>query len=373
MEKKRFLTKTNLLEFDRYNPRLVQIKGLEHASDEDIIQALVREADISELIGSIVANKYMDIEPMIVTQTGTKKDRNYRVLEGNRRLAAIRLLQNPTLARECKISLPNEIPEEVSESLEEVQVYLASEENEARTFIGFKHINGPHRWNSYAKARFLTKWYLEEIEDGITIESIARQLGDENQTVRSLIGGMLVLQQAEEKELFQIQDRTKSGPFGFSHLYTAIGRIEYRDFLGLEKDWNVRPKQHPVEEEKEPGLQEVLRYIYGSKTENSQSVIESQNPNLKELGEVLSKPVALAILRTTHSLQSAYEEVLPASGVFKDRLIVANVKVQETLGNISKFSPGDNEILLPIAETLLDNSKSILVLMKEKIREQAGS
>lgn len=364
---KTFPVNTEFLEFDRHNPRLVLTNGSEQTSETEIIKALIREADIGELVESIVANNYMDIEPLIVSQNNVQKAGNYRVLEGNRRLSAIRLLQNPGLARECRLSLPKIIPENVYASLQQVTVYLVEEDIESRAFIGFKHINGAHRWDSYAKARFLTKWYLDEKEHGTTVEDIASQLGDKNQTARSLIAGMMVLQQAEHGGLFEINDRTKTGKFGFSHLYTALGRIEYRNFLGLKKGWDQQPTKDPVPLDHEDRLKEVLQYIYGSKQEIFQSVIESQNPDIKLLGEVLAVPTALETLRATKSLKIAYEQVLPASDVFRDTLIIANTRVQEVLGKSSKFSAVDGDTLLPIAETMRENADSIVSLMEKKI------
>jgi len=370
---KTFTVKTELLEFDRHNPRLVLTNGSEQATDIEIIKTLIREADIGELIDSIVANNYMDIEPLIVTQKNVQKAGNYRVLEGNRRLSAIRLLQNPELARECRLSLPKEIPSAVYDSLQSVTVYRVEEDIESRAFIGFKHINGAHRWDSYAKARFLTEWYLTEIENGITVEAIAKQLGDNNQTVRNMIAGMLVLQQAEQEGLFEISDRTKPGKFGFSHLYTALGRVEYRIFLGLERGWDKQPTRNPITKAHLDTLKEVLQYIYGSIKAGFQSVIASQNPDIKNLGEVLVAPLALDTLRVTKSLKIAYEEVFPPSDVFRDTLIIANTRVQEVLGKSSKFSVEDSDTLLPIAKTMRENADNIVSLMERKIRKHKGA
>ena len=107
---------TNVLNFDRDNPRLVEIEGLHDATDERIMCALVDQADIGELIESIVENTYLDIEPLIVIQDNRDRGR-YRVLEGNRRLAAIRFLQSPEIARKCKLSIPEQIRDEVYESI----------------------------------------------------------------------------------------------------------------------------------------------------------------------------------------------------------------------------------------------------------------
>jgi hypothetical protein len=363
---KSFLIETKQLEFDRHNPRLVEVNGLETASDKIIMAALVAEADIGELVASIVANTYMDIEPLIVTQKGTQIAGHYRVLEGNRRLSAIRFIQDPALARECRLSIPKEISDAVLNSLKTVTAYLVNDEEEARAFIGFKHINGPHRWDSYAKARFVCDWYLKEIDSKITIEDIANKLGDNNQTVRSLIAGMLVLKQAEDEELFQISDRSKRGPFGFSHLYTALGRIEYRDFLGLKKEWNQQPLSNPVPPSHKEKLKEVLQYLYGSKKDDIQSVIKSQNPDLKHLGQVIANPIARNVLFTTKDLEAAREEVGNPSDIFQDALIIAHTHLQEVMKKISKFS-ADQDNLLSIAMEMAENANNIHTLMQMKI------
>lgn len=363
---KTFPVRTKLLEFDRSNPRLVEMDDLEDASDSKIMCALVEQADIAELIESITANTYLNIEPLIVIGKGARKEGNYRVLEGNRRLAAIRFLQYPEIARECRLPIPKELSPEVLKSLEEVTVYEVNEEKDSQAFIAFKHINGAHRWDAYAKARYITDWYLKEYQFGITIEDIASKIGDKNQFVRSIVSGMLVLKQAEDNELFVTGDRKKPGKFGFSHLYTALGRIEYRNFLGLKKDWNQRPCPDPVDQKNLQKLQETLHFLYGSKKENVDSVIRSQNPDLKRLGQVLAHPIALDILRTTKNLDQAEEEVRPAEDVFHDALIIAYSKVQDAMKKVSKYSPEKSVGLVGIAEELSEMAGNILLVMKNK-------
>jgi len=360
------------LDFDRHNPRLVAVEGLETASDEAIIKALINEADIGELVQSIAANGYLDIESIIVTKKNASGSDRYRVLEGNRRLCSVKLLSDPELAKRCRFSLPEEIPANVYESLsKKVTSYLVEDDEEARTYIGFKHINGPYRWDSYAKAKFLVEWYEEKYQAGITIEEIADKMGDKNSTVRALISGMLVLNQAESEKLFEISDRTKSGSFGFSHLYTALGRLEYRDYLGLDKDWNSRPSLKPIKDSYLERLQTVLHFIYGSETNDINSVIKSQNPDLKSLGMVFANPVACQVLMTTLDLSKALERVQPQNEVFANALIIAHAKIEDTLGKTGKFSPQQNPDLLSMAEEISANADTILSAMNKKI-EKSG-
>lgn len=85
---------TDLLDFDPNNPRLIE-DGIRNPTESEIILALADTADLSEVVESIASNGYIDIEPIIAQRIGER----WRVLEGNRRLAAIRILQKPTLAK----------------------------------------------------------------------------------------------------------------------------------------------------------------------------------------------------------------------------------------------------------------------------------
>ena len=275
---------TALLDFDPNNPRLIE-DGITNPTEAQVILALADMADLGEIVDSIAANGYIDIEPIIAQRTGDR----WRVLEGNRRLAAIRILENPALAKGTGISVP-EISKENLKTLKEVTVYAVANADQARDFIGFKHINGPHKWDAIAKARFAADWYRKEKDSGLTIEKIARRLGDRHDTVVRLVNGMFVLDQAEESKVYDVKDRYPGKRFAFSHLYTALTRPGYREFLGLPEEWRDEdPAPNPVPKDKLDNLQHVLLWLYGSKSDNVKPVINSQNPDIKDLGAVLAE------------------------------------------------------------------------------------
>ena len=338
---------TEQLIFDTNNPRLVGEHITDSSSDYQIIKSLSEGADIAELVISILENTFVDFEPIVVVQADKN---NYRVLEGNRRLAAIRLIEDQELAQQLETdinySIKRPVPEIVLKSIESIPAIIVDDEKDAQSYIGFKHINGPHKWSSFAKAKFVTKWF----KAGTSIDDIARKVGDKNQTVRDLIAGMLVLEQAEEHELFEVKDRTKRGVFGFSHLYTALNRKEYRDYLGLGRNWTEHLSPDPIQPEKLPNLKTVLQYMYGSKKDNIESVIKSQNPDLKSLGEVLVNPVALQVLKNSNELRSALEETEEKSAVFERALISANSSLQKAFSNIAGYD--GNESMLKTAKQM---------------------
>jgi hypothetical protein len=253
---------TDLLDFDPNNPRLAE-NGTKCPTESQIILALADTADLSEVVESIASNGYIDIEPIIAQKIGDR----WRVLEGNRRLAAIRILQKPALAKGTGISVP-EISAENLATLEKVTVYAVASPDQARDFIGFKHINGPHKWDAIAKARFAADWYRRESGQGITIDTIARRLGDRHDTVIRLVNGMFVLDQAEEAKVYDAKDRYPGKRFAFSHLYTALTRPGYREFLGLPQEWRDKdPTPNPVPGNHLENLRKVLLWLYGSKSE----------------------------------------------------------------------------------------------------------
>jgi hypothetical protein len=191
---KPFKVPTDLLLFDTDNPRFSR-DSPSPKRDSEIVGELAQSADIAELLQSIASNGYIDIEPLIVMPSGKK----LVVLEGNRRLAAIRLLTESKLREETGISVPP-ISKELLKTLHHVTVYAVAKREEARDFIGFKHINGPHRWDALAKARFAADWYKSEKPHGATIPDIAQRLGDQHDTVKRLVNGIFVLDQAKKEK-----------------------------------------------------------------------------------------------------------------------------------------------------------------------------
>ena len=354
----------NWLELDRRNPRLA-FAG-EKPDDVEIIGELYRSEDLSELLESIASNGYLDIEPLVVL--GEKKP--LTVLEGNRRLAAIRLLETPALAKPifdrtgARINIPN-FPEQFRSTISEVSVYRVVARAAARSFIGFKHINGAAKWKSYAKARFAAEWYRDE---GTPLEEIAAQIGDKHDTVKRMVNGIYVLEQADEANIFHLSDRA-SPRFNFSHLYTALSRTPYMQFLGLVATWaSFDPKPNPIPEENSERLGEVLRWLYGSKQEDIRPVIHSQNPDIRRLGEVLNDPEATMILRASKSLDEAHFSTAPANQRFYESLIRARAEVREASNNLRGFD-GLEQSSVGIAEDILETVQALHARMIVKVKE----
>ena len=355
------------LVLDHENPRLVSIEG--EASEAAIIAQLYRAEDLSELLQSIAANGYLDIEPLIVLE----EEGHLIVLEGNRRLAAIRLFQEPALAtyvfdqERVRITLPD-ISDQHRSTLDSVSVYRVADRKEARSFIGFKHINGAAKWESYAKAKFAADWYRD---GSVSLADIAGRIGDKHDTIKRMVNAIYVLEQAAEADIFHIADRV-SPRFNFSHLYTALSRASYRQFLGLDASWSRSdPSPNPIPGDKLDQLREILKWLYGSQEEDVSPVVQSQNPDIKYLGEVLTSSEGLTVLRTPKSsLLEAHASTQPADRKFSEALLRARQEVREASNSLRGFD-GRDKALVDIAEDISETAQAIHDRMKKKMRDAA--
>ena len=359
------------LHLDRWNPRLIGADEI--ASDEAIIARLHLSADLDELLQSISANGYMDIEPLIVMDDPAAQNGELIVLEGNRRLAALRLLREPDLVRsiaaseDIRISLPP-VADPLRTTLNQVSVYPVASRERARSFIGFKHINGPAKWDAYAKARFAAEWYKSGRAEGVDLAVIAKAIGDKHDTIKRMVSAIYVLEQAKDEGLFDIEDRhTKK--LNFSHLYTALSRSQYMEYLGLGAAWARHdPEPNQVPREKLEELQKVLVWIYGSRKDGVQSIVRSQNPDIKRLGEVLAHAQGRHLLETTHDLDAAHASTEPVDRQFTASLIRARDNILDAAGSLRAYD-GRDQSLLDIAEDVKETAEVVHARMLKKRRE----
>ena len=254
-------------------------------------------------------------------------------------------------------------------TMDAIRVILVESRAAARTFIAFKHINGPHRWNSYAKAQYAARWYRDEkkLNPDATLDAIAERIGDKHATIKRMVAAIYVLEQAESAGLFTVDDRmTKRFPF--SHLYTALSRREYMSYLELGVSWaQWEPNPNPVPEENLEKLKDVLHWIFGYKPDGIQSIIGSQNPDIKRLGEVISSAAAVATLRAESSLKAAWEQTHPADTKFSSALIAARTSIRDAVNSVHAFD-GQDHSLLDVASEIKEQAD----LLHERMTKKAS-
>lgn len=348
--------KIDELELDRRNPRLAEFGIKASTPLAEVFQILWQNMSLEEIVTSLVAHGFFDTEPLIVMRSD---DGKYVVLEGNRRLAAVKIVREPELVeRRLNPEVLARINDDLVRNLETLPVIKVHDRQDAWRFIGFKHINGAAKWNSFAKAQHIVQVHNEF---RIPLREIAFQVGDTHKTVQKLYQGMMVIEQAERNRLYSRED-VKPARLYFSHLYTALQREGFKDYLSLND--SESETANPVPDDKLPNLKEVLFWLYGSKQENLEPVIKSQNPDLKRLEDVIQNREAISALRSGAPLEVAYELSRPKSQVFEESLFEAKRAIQNAWTNVAEgYQRGQEQ--LKVAGTIADIADDLFGKMHE--------
>ena len=342
------------LDFDRLNPRLAEYGVSPQSTDESIMEILWDTMDVLELVQSIAASGFFPHEPLIVAIEEGKKI----VIEGNRRLAAVKLLLGDQLAKKNDWNIP-QIPMPEREQLESLPVIIVSNRQDSWRYLGFKHVNGPAKWTSYAKAKYIVDVHRNY---RIQLADIANQIGDRHHTVQRLYRGLMVLEQAERDRVYDREDRFRQR-LAFSHLYTGLGYDGVISFIGLRPEDDETDSLVP--EEKLEALREFLVWLYGSKKENRPPVIQSQNPDLRRLDAVLNNREAIAALRAGTELSKAFEISRPPTVVFEEALLAAKRELTNARALLTT-GYDKSDALLRIAGTIAEMADDIYHEMERK-------
>lgn len=347
--------RTDDLNLDKKNPRLAEFGINDKTPPADIFRVLWENMALEEIVTSLVAHGFFATEPLIVTEEGGK----LVVIEGNRRLAAVMIVRDTTLVEDKldKIVL-DRITDDIKKSLEELPVIIVADRQDAWRFVGFKHINGPAKWNSFAKAQHVAEVHKEY---GISLEEIAFQVGDTHNTVQKLFQGLMVIEQAEQEKVFHREDVKKNRLY-FSHLYTALQYEGFKDFLNIG-DASMESKA-PVPKEKLENLSELLLWLYGSKKKGIEPIIKSQNPDLRKLESIIKEREALAAIRAGATLESAFELSLPKSTVFEESLFAGKRELQKAWSYVNEGYSGGYD-LLKTAGSILNLAQELYSKMEE--------
>lgn len=271
------------------------------------------------------------------------------MIEGNRRLAAVKIMLDPTILGDKAHIIQDIIPDDIQD-LKSVPAICEARQN-IWQYLGFKHVNGPAKWSSYAKAKYIAHVYRDF---NIPLEEIAKQIGDTHKTVQRLYRGLMVLEEAEKYEVFDREDRWYRH-FSFSHIYTGLDKKGISSYIGLISA--DAESKNPVPPDKLEELGELLLWLYGSKKRKVPPILEKQNPHLSQLDAVLKNREAVAALKDINNIEIAFEISRSSSSVLSESLYASKRSLQRAYQMIPTGYDGSKE--------LLNTSKDIVNLANE--------
>ena len=323
---------------DAENPRL---EGVVETTDQnELLKAMWKEMGVSEVALSIAANGYFEEEPLFAIPGPEVNGKpGYIVVEGNRRLTAVKLLVHKELRQMVKATDLPTLGKPDREKLKRLPVSLYKARRDLWEYFGFRHVNGPKEWDSLSKAAYIAKVRRGY---GQSLEEITRKIGDQHSTVVRIYRGYALLEQAEIATRFNREDVVRNR-FYFSHLYTAADYPEVLEFLGTDSRASL--EDNPIAKKHLGDLEQLMVWLFGSRERKLPPAVQTQSPDLSYLRSVIGSKPALAALRTGISLQRAYAISLGDARRFEDALAQAKDALQEAKGTVTTGYRGDKDLM----------------------------
>ena len=350
---------------DGRNPRIQRVG--ERLSQDEILSILWREYSVDEVAWSIARNRYFQHEALFVAE----EDGEFVVIEGNRRLAAVRLLREPSLRKKVSATdLPEISPEEVAE-LDTLPV-IWRQRKDVWQYVGFKHVNGPQAWGSFAKAEYIA-WVRNDV--GKDLSEIAETIGDRHRTVARLYRAYMALQQARAAGAYDPDEQRARKRFAFSHLYTGLDYPGIGDFTGIAP--LEPPQEKPIPPRRMKRFGELCVWLWGDKTRGVTPEVKTQNPHLRHLDEALQSKGGLDALRAGLGLSVAYDVHRGDTALFRQALVEARQALQKARGKVLTGFAGEADQVEEmgqigtLAETLHDDMQEIVAKRGRKNRRSS--
>ncbi len=310
------------LGFDPENPRLP--RSVDGGDEGEVLTWMLDDATIIELMDSIGSQGYFSGEPLLITSEPAVAPAKFAVIEGNRRLAALKLLLDPDAApiRQRAVRQSSEEADFHPDSVAAIQF---GSRDDVLDYLGYRHVTGVKEWDPLAKARYLDQLATRDnlTRDPASLAALARRVGAGRRTdyVKRLLGTLDVYDFAYDRDFFELPIREEDVEFAV--LSTALS---YRAI-----DHFVRPQS----EYDRDAIRDLFSWLY---VERNGSKVVAESRRLRELAEVVASPAALDALRAGASLEDAHTLTAGPLAAFRELLEAAKTRLATAQGQFARVS-----------------------------------
>jgi hypothetical protein len=314
----RKLVPVGQLDLDPLNPRLIVSKD---AKEKELLGKLYEEESLDELFPSFVENGYFEEEPLVVVPSGDR----FVVVEGNRRLATLKLLLNPKLRRPAGVAGWPTLTAGQRRRLDPVPCVVYRNRDAVLPYLGFRHITGAKKWRPFQRARFVSQL----LDSGQSLDHVQEVIGDDASATKKLYQDFVVYNQLVNDLGFpaeRIRER-------FSLLEVMLGQRAIKAHLSMSHRLPTHKVDAVVPQEKLDDLEEVATWVFGN--DESPPIIGDSREINGLLAPVIRDSDSLEYLRRTGDLEGAYDR----SGGEQEFLLKKIVRAERVIQDISGVVP----------------------------------
>jgi hypothetical protein len=287
------------LKLDLYNPRLPKSKQGKDA--KSVIEFMLLEAATLELMDAIGGNDFFAGELLLVVPDEQDKGKHI-VVEGNRRLTAVLLLNNPELTTVKKIAT-KEIADNAKFKPTVLPCIEFGNRNEILKYLGFIHITGKKSWRLLEKAR-----YLFELRNDVNFKNIsflnasreiAKVIGSSTAYVKRLLISFELYKTVEDEGFYKI-DGLNDTTFFLNYFTDSLNKDNIRNFINVDIN-----SENPLENIQTDNLEKLTNWWF--KKSEGHSRVLGDSDGLKLLNTVIGNEIALSAFEKGATIHEAYE------------------------------------------------------------------
>lgn len=333
---------------DPLNPRLGREAHAEELTQRQVLERM-RDWSLEELATSFLESGFWPHEAVLCIDSDVGTDEDYVVIEGNRRIAALKTLKRTFDGEETSRKWLNLIAEhERPDALfDRVPYLLIDGRDEIDDFLGFRHVTGIKEWAPAEKAQFITK-LIDKYD--LTYEEVMRKIGSKTPAVqRNYISFSLLkeLEDVEGVDVSYVEDK-------FSVLFLSLRAKSVQEFIGVADKFSLAPEDvRPViSEHRQHDVVDFCRWLFG--TEKVEPIV-TDSRQVDRFAKVLASKEGVQYLRSVKrpSLEKAYVIAGGDQDEFYDLISGAAYNIEESLSSAHHFV-GDEDVL-KIVERLVKN------------------
>lgn len=280
-----FEYKVSTLQLDINNPRIRYSN--ENLNQTQIMKLLIENEKIYDLAKKISEEGYFVGEEPIICIENNKKV----VLEGNRRVASLKLLQNPKKylsTAKANVLLKNILENKIPIDDYKIRCHIAPNRLQANPIIYERHKgDAVKRWETGNQYSFVADMYMK---DGLSVEDICDVLNETRGNVLKTIKVFNLFKEGQtimEKEGVHIN----TDNFNFTNLERFYGVEEAKRFLGVSfnndnGDITIKLPEEEFEKRVIVAFNELLNAENFSRLYNTTGDIENLIQNLEKSPDV---------------------------------------------------------------------------------------
>ena len=278
------------LYLDPLNPRLGRNNTGPKVTQERILE-LMQDWTLDELAVSFLESGFWPQEALLVVEEILYEKKRLVVVEGNRRLAALKFLHGaingkPATRRWGEIAESKDAPKALFTKIPYIKV---DSRKEIEAFLGFRHVTGIKEWKPAEKAEYIAK-LIEQSK--MSYVEVMRKIGSKTPAVRQhYISYRLLLQMEDEEEISteHVEDK-------FSVLYLSLRSAGTQKYLQIDIKADPAEAKRPVPKARLEALKLFAMWLFG---DDKRPPLFTDSRRVDDFGRILESAKAVDYLERT--------------------------------------------------------------------------